>query len=480
MSKDVGHWIGGRRVAGASGRYGEIFNPSVGEPSGRVAFARRGRGRRRGRRPRRRRFPAGPRRRRCGAPASCSSFKELLEQHADELAALITRRARQGAVATPRARSRAASRSSSSPAASRSCSRASSPSRSAPASTSTRCASRSASVAGITPFNFPAMVPMWMFPIAIACGNTFVLKPSERDPSPRCCSPSCCQEAGLPDGVLQRRQRRQGGGRRAARPSRTSQAVSFVGSTPIAEYVYTTGTRARQARAGAGRRQEPHGRDARRRSRAGGRRADRRRLRLGRRALHGDLGRGRGRRTPATRWSSELAPRVRALKIGPATEPGAEMGPLVTARAPRQGQGLRRPRRRGRRQARRRRPRLSTLPGHENGFFLGGCLFDRRHAGDADLQGRDLRPGAVGRARARLRRGASSSSTSTSSATAPRSSRATATPRATSRSASRSAWSASTCRSRCRWRSTASAAGSARCSATTTCTAPRACASTRA
>ena len=93
------------------------------------------------------------------------------------------RRARQGAVRRARARCSAGSRSWSSPAGSRSCSRASSPPRSPPAWTSTPSASRSASCAGITPFNFPAMVPMWMFPVAIACGNTFVLKPSERDPS---------------------------------------------------------------------------------------------------------------------------------------------------------------------------------------------------------------------------------------------------------------------------------------------------------
>ena len=157
-------------------------------------------------------------------------------------------------------------------------------------------ASRSASCAGITPFNFPAMVPMWMYPVAIACGNTFILKPSERDPSAldgrlR----SCSREAGLPDGVLNVVH----GDKEAVDAILDHpdiKAVSFVGSTPIAEYVYRTGTRAREARPGAGRRQEPHDRHARRRHRQGGRRADGRRLRLGRRALHGDLGRRAGRR----------------------------------------------------------------------------------------------------------------------------------------------------------------------------------------
>jgi malonate-semialdehyde dehydrogenase (acetylating)/methylmalonate-semialdehyde dehydrogenase len=96
-------------------------------------------------------------------------------------------------------------------------------------------------VAGITPFNFPAMVPMWMFPIALACGNTFILKPSERDPSAALLLAEMLKEAGLPDGVFNVVH----GDKTAvdailAHP--TIQAVSFVGSTPIAEYVYKTGT----------------------------------------------------------------------------------------------------------------------------------------------------------------------------------------------------------------------------------------------
>jgi malonate-semialdehyde dehydrogenase (acetylating)/methylmalonate-semialdehyde dehydrogenase len=96
-------------------------------------------------------------------------------------------------------------------------------------------------VAGITPFNFPAMVPMWMFPVAIACGNTFVLKPSERDPSASMLIAELLTEAGLPKGVFN-----------VLHGDKTAvdglldhpdvQAISFVGSTPIAEYVYTRGT----------------------------------------------------------------------------------------------------------------------------------------------------------------------------------------------------------------------------------------------
>ncbi|WP_193162446.1 CoA-acylating methylmalonate-semialdehyde dehydrogenase [Microbulbifer hainanensis] len=94
-------------------------------------------------------------------------------------------------------------------------------------------------VAGITPFNFPAMVPLWMYPLAIVCGNTFVLKPSERDPSAALFLAQLMQEAGLPDGVLNL----VNGDKVAVDTLLTDarvQAVSFVGSTPIAEYVYAT------------------------------------------------------------------------------------------------------------------------------------------------------------------------------------------------------------------------------------------------
>ncbi len=98
-------------------------------------------------------------------------------------------------------------------------------------------------VAGITPFNFPAMVPMWMFPIAIAAGNTFVLKPSEKDPSASIRLAELLSEAGLPDGVFNVVH----GDKEAVDALLTHpqiQAVSFVGSTPIARYVYETGTKA--------------------------------------------------------------------------------------------------------------------------------------------------------------------------------------------------------------------------------------------
>jgi malonate-semialdehyde dehydrogenase (acetylating) / methylmalonate-semialdehyde dehydrogenase len=96
-------------------------------------------------------------------------------------------------------------------------------------------------VAGITPFNFPAMVPMWMFANAVACGNTFILKPSEKDPGASLCIAELLKEAGLPDGVFNVvNGDKVVVDRLLAHPS--VEAVSFVGSTPIAKYIYATGT----------------------------------------------------------------------------------------------------------------------------------------------------------------------------------------------------------------------------------------------
>ena len=150
--------------------------------------------------------------------------------------------------------------------------------------------------AGITPFNFPAMVPMWMYPVAIATGNTFVLKPSERDPE-RVDPDRRAVGRGRPARRrVQRRARRQDGGRRAARRTRTSPRCRSSAPPRSRKYIYETGTASGkrvQALGGAknhaivlpGRRYRLRQRPPRRRG-----------LRLGRRAVHGDLGRRRRRR----------------------------------------------------------------------------------------------------------------------------------------------------------------------------------------
>ena len=171
-------------------------------------------------------------------------------------------------------------------------------------------------VAGITPFNFPAMIPMWKFAPALACGNAFILKPSERDPSVPMRLAELLVEAGLPAGVLNV----VNGDKEAVDTLLTDPrvaAIGFVGSSAIAEYIYRDRLRARQARAVLRRRQEPHDRDAGRRHGPGGRCADRRRLRLGRRALHGDLGRGAGRQEDRRRADGEARSRgSRASRSG--------------------------------------------------------------------------------------------------------------------------------------------------------------------
>jgi malonate-semialdehyde dehydrogenase (acetylating) / methylmalonate-semialdehyde dehydrogenase len=185
-------------------------------------------------------------------------------------------------------------------------------------------------VAGVTPFNFPAMVPMWMFPIALACGNTFILKPSERDPSTAIELAELLTEAGLPDGVLN-----------VVHGDRETvdflldhpaiQAVSFVGSTPVAEQVYRRGTAAGkrvQALGGAKNHMVvlpdadlDHAVDALIGAAYGS---------AGERCMAISVAIAVGDRL-ADRLVEALAPRVKALKIGPGDADGVEMGPLVTA-----------------------------------------------------------------------------------------------------------------------------------------------------
>ncbi len=255
-------------------------------------------------------------------------------------------------------------------------------------------------VAGITPFNFPAMVPMWMFANAIACGNTFILKPSEKDPSASLFLADLLKQAGLPDGVFNVVQGDKVAVDRILDHPDVA-AVSFVGSTPIARYIYETGTangKRVQALGGA----KNHmvvlpdadidmAADA----------AVSAGLRLGGRAVHGDLGRRRRRRRRRLGSSTAINDRLPALRIGPGTDPDSEMGPLITREhrdkvagyldaAAAEGATVVADGRTPRRARRRLLPR--RLAGR------------RRDAGDVGVQGRDLRPGAVGRAGAHLRR----------------------------------------------------------------------------
>jgi malonate-semialdehyde dehydrogenase (acetylating) / methylmalonate-semialdehyde dehydrogenase len=227
---------------------------------------------------------------------------------------------------------------------------------------------------GITPFNFPAMVPLWMFPVALACGNTFVLKPSERDPSASLIMAELLSEAGLPPGVFNVVH----GDKEsvdALLAHRDVKAVSFVGSTPIARTIYANGCangKRVQALGGAKNHMVVMP-DAN--------------MDMAVDALMGAAYGSAGERcmaisvvvavgSAADELVARLAPRVRALKIGPGTQADAEMGPLVTgvhrdrvasyiaqgeqagAVVVVDGRGL-------------------SVPGHEEGYFLGGTLLDK-------------------------------------------------------------------------------------------------------
>ncbi|MGZ3183141.1 MAG: CoA-acylating methylmalonate-semialdehyde dehydrogenase [Telluria sp.] len=228
-------------------------------------------------------------------------------------------------------------------------------------------------VAGITPFNFPVMVPMWMFPIALACGNTFILKPSERDPSPSLLHAKLLKEAGLPDGVFNVIQ-----GDKvtvdALLDNPDVQAVSFVGSTPIAEYIYARGsaTGKRVQALGGAKNHMVVMPDAD--------------MKMATDAIIGAAYGSAGERCmaisvvvavgdAADKIIGDLAERTAALKVRDGMEKDAEMGPVVTRQAKDRiekliGSGVEQGAKLvvdG---------RNFKVAGRENGFFVGGTLFD--------------------------------------------------------------------------------------------------------
>ncbi len=368
----IGHLIGGKRVAGTSGQSGPVYNPATGEETARVAFA-------------------GPpeidqavQAAKAAQPAWADTsivrrarvmfrLKELIERNMDELAAMIT--AEHGktlddakgsitrglevvefACGIPQLLKGEFSHN---------------------VGTGIDLVSVRHPVgiaAGITPFNFPAMIPLWMAPLAIACGNAFILKPSEKDPSCPLRLGELMLEAGCPPGIIQV----VNGGKDAvnailAHPDIA--AVSFVGATLTAEHIYRTGTMAGkrvQALGGAKNHMVvmpdadmDQAVDALMGAAYGS---------AGERCMAVSVAVPVGART-ADALIERLAPRVRQLKIGPGAEAGVEMGPLVTrehaekvrgyiehglsegAKLVVDGRDFR-------------------MQGYENGFFVGGCLFD--------------------------------------------------------------------------------------------------------
>ncbi len=371
------HWIGGNAVAGNSGRAADVFNPSLGIVASRVALASESE------------VDDAVRAARAAFPAWAATpalkrarilfrFKEILEQRRAELATLIA--SEHGKLVSDAAGEVTRGLE----VVEFACG--------APQLTKGEFADNVGSgidsyslrqpvgvAVGITPFNFPAMVPMWMFPIALVCGNTFILKPSERDPGAGMLLAKWLGEAGLPPGVFNVVNGDKVAVDALLRHPQVD-AVSFVGSTPIAEYVQREGT--------------AHGKRV---QALGGAKnhlvmlpdAD---VNLTADALLGAAYGSAGERcmaisvavavgdAAADNLVAALADRVRKLRIDHSQNGDADMGPLITA-AHRErvcgyidagvqegaqlvvdGRGF-------------------ELSGYERGFFLGGSLFDRVQPG---------------------------------------------------------------------------------------------------
>jgi malonate-semialdehyde dehydrogenase (acetylating) / methylmalonate-semialdehyde dehydrogenase len=324
--KRIGHWIGGRVVPGASGREGPVFNPALGEQTAVVDLASAGEVDA---------AVASAREAHPGWRATSLAkraevlfnLRELVDGNRKEVAALVTAEHgkvlgdAEGEVARGLENVEFAC--------------------GMPHLLKGGYSEQAASgvdvysmlqplgvVAGITPFNFPAMVPMWMFAGAIACGNCFVLKPSEKDPSPSLFLAELWRQAGLPDGVFSVVQGdKEAVDRILVHPDIS--AVSFVGSTPIARHVYETGTRhGKRVQALGGAKNHmvvlpdadiDMAADAA--VSAGYGSAGERCMAISAVVAVGGVG---------DRLVSAIAERIPGVRVGPGDDPSSEMGPLVT------------------------------------------------------------------------------------------------------------------------------------------------------
>jgi malonate-semialdehyde dehydrogenase (acetylating)/methylmalonate-semialdehyde dehydrogenase len=368
----IGHFVNGQRIAGTSGRQADVYNPATGAVTATVALASRGETEQ-AIAAAQAAFPGWSAVTPLNRARVLFRFKALCEQHADELATLLTRE--HGKVLSDAAGELARGLEVVEFACGIPHLQKGEHSKDVGRGIDSWSEMQPLGVvAGITPFNFPAMVPMWMFPIAVACGNTFILKPSERDPSVPMRIAELLREAGLPDGVFNV----VNGDKQAVDTLLTDsrvQAVSFVGSTPVAEYIYATASQhgKRVQALGGAKNHMLVMPDADMEQTAS--------------ALMGAAFGSAGERCMAIsvavcvgnevadRLVASLKPRIHALKVGPGTDAGMEMGPLVTrAHLQRvsayvdsgveQGAELVVD------------GRNYRVPGAEGGFFIGGCLFD--------------------------------------------------------------------------------------------------------
>ncbi|MCF6523753.1 CoA-acylating methylmalonate-semialdehyde dehydrogenase [Streptomyces sp. JJ36] len=371
--KTIGHWINNKPADGASGAYGPVWNPATGVQAAQVALA--------GVAEVDAAVAAAKEAYRTWRDVSLARrtailfrYRALLDAHRDEIAALIT--AEHGKVHSDALGEVARGLE----IVELACGISEKLKGELSTQVSTRVDVASIRqplgvVAGITPFNFPAMVPMWMFPLALACGNTFVLKPSEKDPSASLRLAELAAEAGVPEGVLN-----------VVHGDKTAvdrllehpdvAAVSFVGSTPIARYIQqhavAHGKRV-QALGGAKNHMLvlpdadlDHAADQAISAAYGS---------AGERCMAVSVVVAVGRES-GDALVGKIAERAKNLRIGPGDDPASEMGPLITrehrdtvasyvrgaaeqgAEVVVDGTGL-------------------TVPGHEDGFFLGVSLLDR-------------------------------------------------------------------------------------------------------
>ncbi|MBI2385761.1 MAG: CoA-acylating methylmalonate-semialdehyde dehydrogenase [Elusimicrobia bacterium] len=372
MPQELRHFIGGKKVSGKSGRFGDVFNPSTGLVASRAPFASKSEVEAAVANAAEA-FPAWAAASPIARARVMFKFKALLEKHADEIADLIS--SEHGKVHADAKGSLIRGnevvefacgiphllKGEFSPG----------------VSTGVDMHSMRQPlgvVAGITPFNFPAMVPLWMSAVAIACGNTFILKPSEKDPSCPLRLAELFLEAGGPPGVLNVVL----GDKEAVDALLTDprvQAVSFVGSTPIARHVYSTASaHGKRVQAMGGAKNHmivmpdadlDQAADALMGAAYGS---------AGERCMAISVAVAVGDET-ADKLIALLKERLKGLKVGLPTEKDSDMGPLVTgahrakvieyveagvkegAKLVVDGRGVK-------------------VPGHEKGFFLGGCLFD--------------------------------------------------------------------------------------------------------
>jgi malonate-semialdehyde dehydrogenase (acetylating)/methylmalonate-semialdehyde dehydrogenase len=372
MPKLIPHHIGGRQVEGRSGRSAAVYNPATGEQTGAVALANAAE-LSEAVAVARKAFPGWAGTTPLRRARILNRFLRILEERTDDMAQAIT--AEHGKVLSDakgeiQRGMEVVEFATSAPQLLKG---------EVTENVGTRVDSHSLRqplgvVAGITPFNFPAMVPMWMFPVALATGNCFILKPSERDPSASLLVARWLEEAGLPPGVFNVVH----GDKEAVdaildHPDIA--AVSFVGSTPIARYIYQTAAHnGKRCQALGGAKNHmivmpdadlDQAVDALMGAAYGS---------AGERCMAISVAVPIGDKT-ADALLTKLEPKVRGLKIGPGTDPEAEMGPLVTrqhydkvksyidagvaegAKLVVDGRSFK-------------------MQGYENGYFLGGTLFD--------------------------------------------------------------------------------------------------------